>query len=150
MAALNQDRVTPQAGNSFDELELDVADETMIFKGSLVCAEAGKATPGREATGLVALGRAEQRRDTRANAETARSVIGGEKRIKIRRGTFGWANATGGDEITAADVESDCFVLNDQTVAKTDGGGTRSKAGRVVAVEAATDTSPATVLVDMR
>ena len=46
------------------------------------------------------------------------------------------AQVTAADAITLADIGKDCFIVDDQTVAKTDGAGTRSRAGRVFDVDA--------------
>ena len=40
------------------------------------------------------------------------------------------------DAITLADVGSDCYIVDDQTVAKTNGTNTRSVAGKVFDVDA--------------
>ena len=37
-----------------------------------------------------------------------------------------FANSASGDLITAAEVGSDCYIVDDQTVAKTNGSSTRS------------------------
>lgn len=55
--------------------------------------------------------------------------------VNVRRGTFRFANSSGADEITLADVGKDCFAADNQTVAKTDGGGARPKAGRIFDVD---------------
>ncbi len=52
--------------------------------------------------------------------------------VKARRGTFRWANSAAGDAITAADIGSDCYIVDDQTVAKTNGTNTRSVAGKIM------------------
>ena len=40
-------------------------------------------------------------------------------------------------EITAADIDASAYIVDDETVAKTDGGGTRSIAGTIKQVDAA-------------
>jgi hypothetical protein len=55
--------------------------------------------------------------------------------VRIQRGCFRFANSTAGDAITNADRYADCYIVDDQTVAKTDGTGTRSVAGKVVDVD---------------
>eukprot|EP00873_Tetraselmis_striata_P018481 jgi/Tetstr1/438745/TSEL_002941.t1 len=107
-----------------------VAAGVKILAGSLVVLEAGFARPGRTATGLIALGRAERTVD---NTEGA----AGEARIEIlRKRAFQFDNLDA-DPVGQADVGTTCFIVDDETVAKTDGTGTRSPAGRVVAVDAA-------------
>jgi hypothetical protein len=52
-------------------------------------------------------------------------------------GWFRFANSAAGDLITIADLGTDCYVVDNQTVAKTSGGATRSIAGKVRDIEAA-------------
>ena len=42
---------------------------------------------------------------------------------------------TGADLITQANVGSDCYIVDNQTVAATSGTGTRSRAGKVYAID---------------
>lgn len=127
MSALTQDRNTPRREG--DLIEPPMAAETTIFAGALVCLNAaGYAVPGSTAIGLVAVGRAEER------------VVNGDGNgaagIRVRHGVFRWNNSAGGDEITIADVGHVCYVVDDQTVARTSGSATRSKAGIVADVDA--------------
>lgn len=55
--------------------------------------------------------------------------------VKVRRGCF--ALKQGNDPVTLADVGKTCYLVDDQTVAKTDGAGTRSAAGIVRDVDSA-------------
>lgn len=107
--------------------EIGVKANTKVFAGSLVVQDAGFAAPGRTATTLVALGRAEDTVDNTGGAD-------GALRVKIRRGVHGFKNLAG-DPVVAADVGKDCFVVDDETVAKTSGGNTRSIAGKVFQIE---------------
>lgn len=102
----------------------------MIYAGSLVCLGAdGFAVPGTTALGLTPLGRAERRVDN-SDGES------GAVRVRYRRGCFRWDNSPAADEITAAEIGNACYVVDDQTVAKSDGGGTRSHAGIIADVDA--------------
>ena len=122
MASLTSDRNTPErTGESF---AFPAKANTTIFRGSLVALEAGYVVPGHTATGLVAVGRAEQVVEDQF----------GVAQVVARRGVFRFGNLSG-DAVTQAEVGADCYIVDDQTVAKTDGGGTRSRAGKVVAVE---------------
>lgn len=126
MAALAADRNTPEREGSIRVF--DVAASTRIFIGALVVLNAGNAAPGSTATGLVAVGRAEEPVDNSAGAA-------GDKQVKVRSGTFRFNNSAAGDAIAAADIGSTCYVVDDQKVAKTDGTGTRSAAGTVFDVD---------------
>lgn len=121
MTALTANRDTPARTGALGSLA--VAAATNIFAGSIVCkAASGFATKGATALNLVALGRATRHIDNSAGAD-------GDAIVTYEPGCFALANAAGADEITAADIGSDCYIVDDQTVAKTNGGGTRSRAG---------------------
>lgn len=110
---------------------LPVAAGVKLYKGAIVAMNAaGYAVPGATATTLVAAGRSEDEIDNSSGAA-------GDKKVNIRRGIFLYANSGGGDAITIADRYKQCYLVDDQTVAKTDGTGTRSRAGMVVNVEPA-------------
>lgn len=104
-----------------------VAAATTIFQGSLVALNAGYAAPGATATGRIAVGRAE---------ETVTAVVAGDAQVRVKRGTFKFANSSAGDLIGQADVGADCYIVDDQTVAKTNGTNTRSRAGKILGVDA--------------
>ncbi|MBP0483947.1 hypothetical protein [Sagittula salina] len=128
MSALTQDRNTPRAEG--DVRRGTVAAAVKIFAGAyLMRNSAGHLVPGQTATGLVGVGRAEEQVDNSGGAA-------GEKTCTYRPGVFRYANSAGGDEITAADIGAKAFAVDDQTVAKTDGTGTRSPAGVVDDVDA--------------
>jgi len=97
----------------------DLAAGAKINRGALVVLDGGLAKPGHTGAGLVTVGHAEESADQTAGAT----------QVRVRKGNFLYANSTGADEITAADIDQDCYLVDDETVAKTDGGGTRSKAG---------------------
>lgn len=125
MTALSAPRNTPQRVGEI--LAFPVAAATTIHQGSLVVLDAGYAAPGSTATGLIAVGRAEG---------SATAVSAGDAQVEVRRGTFKFANSGAGDAIAQADVGADCYIVDDQTVAKTNGTNTRSRAGKVAAVDA--------------
>lgn len=126
MAALAKDRNTDQRAG--DDFNAPVAAAVKIFIGSIVALNAaGDATPGAAAAGLTAVGRAQETVDNIAG-------IAGDKTIEIRTGVFLFANSAAGDLIDRTDIGDDCYIVDDQTVAKTDLDGARSKAGTVVDV----------------
>jgi hypothetical protein len=126
MSALTQARNTPQRLGEVSGFP--VKGGATVYLGALVVLAAGFAAAGSVATGLVAIGRAEETVDNAAGND-------GDLTVQVRRGVFKFANSAAGDAIAQADVGADCYVVDDQTVAKTDGTGTRSRAGHVVAVE---------------
>jgi hypothetical protein len=123
MAALAKDRNTARAQG--DDRQGGVAASTLIYAGAMVMRNAaGYLIEGQTATALVGAGRAEARADNSAGANGAINVV-------YRPGTYQYANSAAADEITAAEIGSLCYVVDDQTVAKTDGTSTRSPAGIV-------------------
>ena len=61
--------------------------------------------------------------------------IAGAALVAVERGIFRWSNSAAADEITTVSIGDACFIVDDQTVAKTSNGGTRSAAGLVVDVD---------------
>jgi hypothetical protein len=56
--------------------------------------------------------------------------------VDVSREITPFANSTAGDLITKADIGDDCYVVDDQTVAKTSNSGARPRAGKVFDVDA--------------
>lgn len=104
-----------------------VKANTKIFQGTLVVSDAGFAAPGRTALNLLVIGRAESTVDNTGGAAGAVSV-------QVRRGTFKFDN-DGADLVAQANFFADGFITDDQTVCKTNGGGTKSRAGRILGVD---------------
>lgn len=103
-----------------------VKGATTILQGALVVTENGLAVPGKVAANLTILGVSEKTvKNTGAD---------GAEKVPFRRGTFGFANHSA-DAITAGDINKTAYVVDDQTVAKTDGAGTRSAAGKIMHIE---------------
>lgn len=125
MTALSQARPVVQIEGR--QSNPPVKGATTIHQGGLVVMDAGLAVPGRTATGLIAVGIAQQ--------TVVNSGADGAKKVPVERGTFKFANL-GADAVTAADIQKDCYIVDDQTVAKTSGSNTRSIAGKVIEVEA--------------
>lgn len=127
MAALTTERNTKQR---LGETRVEpLAASVKVFAGSIVMRNAaGYLTKGATATGGIAVGRAEATVDNSGGAA-------GAQVLEYRRGIFAYANSGGGDLIAQADVGNLCYLVDDQTVAKTDGGGTRSRAGIVDGIE---------------
>lgn len=103
-----------------------------ILAGTLVAlTAAGYAQGGATATTLKSVGMAEVTADNTAGAS-------GDIKVQVRRHDwFRFANSAAGDLITIADIGSNCYIVDNQTVAKTDGTATRSIAGKVRDVEPA-------------
>jgi hypothetical protein len=111
------------------ERVLPVAAGVRIFQGALVVQAAGLARPGRVAATDTAVGVAMTEANNIGGADSAISV-------QVRRGVWPFRNSTAGDLITRADIGANCFIADDDLVAKTNGTNTRSIAGRVYDVDA--------------
>ncbi|UAW08048.1 hypothetical protein [Myxococcus phage Mx4 ts27htf-1hrm-1] len=118
--------LTQQVGDTapLQYFDLPIKAATTIYGGSLVVADAGYAAPGRTATGLIAVGRAEE---TVANPGAA-----GATRIRVRRGAFAFNNSASADAIAQANFGATVYIVDDNTVALTNGTNTRSAAGKFV------------------
>jgi hypothetical protein len=129
MAALAADRDTPSRdGRTYN---YPLAAAKLIYEGSLcVLDSSGNAAPGSTATGLVCIGRARGNYD---NSAGSAGDISGE----FEQGVFQWGNSASTDAITKAEIGDQCYIVDDQTVAKTSATSTRSVAGIVVDVDSA-------------
>jgi len=125
--ALNADKSFSERDG--DYVALEVKEGETIFSGSLVCLKNGLAIAAKTATNLTAVGVAVEHIDASDSGQF----------VNVKKGIFLFMNSSGNDEITAADIGKDCYVVDDETVAKTDGdtggGATRSVAGKVFDVE---------------
>lgn len=125
--ALAKDRNTPRSLG--DTRRFGVSADAVIFAGALVVLSGGFAEPGSTALNLVAAGRAEEAVDNTGGAD-------GDVTVNVRRGIFQWKNSAAADAIAADDIGKTAYIVDDETVALTDGGGTRSAAGTIHDVDA--------------
>lgn len=103
----------------------------VIDPGEIVVVDAtGHAIAAATATGLIPLGKYEglEALDNTGGANAA-------FRVPVRPGPYLLANSAGADEVLITDIGKDCFFVNSGQVAKTDGGATRSTAGKVLDVK---------------
>lgn len=126
---LTRNRNTPQRrGQGYG---YPVAAATHIFAGGIVVqSAAGFAEPASVADDIVALGVAQAEVDNSAGAN-------GDLTVTVERGVFQFANSASTDEITQADIGAVCYLVDDETVAKTSDTNARSAAGIVDHVDAA-------------
>ena len=59
----------------------------------------------------------------------------GEVRVTVRRGWHSFNNSAGADEVTRMHLGQTAYIVDDETVALTDGTATRSAAGEIVDVD---------------
>lgn len=127
MAALTTDRAT--AERQGDEYSYDVAASVICRAGGIAVLDAsGNVKPGVTGTGLMCPGIFPEKVDNSAGAAAA-------VKAKIRPGVFRFGNSASTDLITKAEIGDVCYIVDDQTVAKTNGTSTRSAAGTIVAVD---------------
>lgn len=104
-----------------------------FYKGALVAVNSGSyAIPGAtatDATVMMGIGRCENYVDNSAGSN-------GDLSVTAMSGVFSYNNSSSADEITRASIGQDCYIVDDQTVAKTSGaGGHRAVAGKVFDVD---------------
>jgi hypothetical protein len=129
MTALSGDR---QIRRKMDECRFNfpVKGGAVIFSGALVVMDGAVAAPARTAVGLRTVGVAVDRVD-------ATGLTDGQVSVEVERDmVFCFANSAGADTLTRADINSTAYIVDDQTVAKTNGSSTRSAAGCVRDVDA--------------
>ena len=135
MAALTTSKKNPQ----FDDpspivksLSLPMKANTKALAGGLAAIDsAGNAMPATPTAGgtVRVIGVFQEEVDNSTG-------LAGAKRVATRRGAFSFKNSTAGDAITAAEVGALVFAVDDQTVAKTDGGaGARKVAGACLGLD---------------
>jgi hypothetical protein len=124
--ALTKDRNTPSRSGQQYNYPLS---NVKVYAGSIGCINAsGYLTKGAAATGLKCVGRISEQVDNSAGSA-------GDLRADVENGIFRWANSADADAIALADVGNVCFIVDDQTVAKTSGSSTRSPAGIIEDVD---------------
>lgn len=126
--ALSQDRQTRKRIG--DRRAAPVAAATKIYLGALVALNAaGDLVPGSVATTLKSPGVAVAQVDNTGGAAGAVTA-------EYEKGIFQFKNSAAGDAITRADIGANCYIVDDETVAKTNGTNTRSVAGVIEDVDA--------------
>lgn len=128
MAATAADRLTQT--RSGEILSLPVAAATKIPAGVMVQNDAtGWAVNGSATIANRTMGVSVAQADNSAGAN-------GDIKVDVRRRIVAiFGNSAAGDLIAAADIGNNCYVVDNQTVAKTDNAGARPVAGKIVDVD---------------
>jgi len=127
MTIVNREQYGANTVPSF--LVVPVKANAVIDQGNLVCLDStGYAILATEATNLLPVGRAEESVD-------ATGLSSGAITIKCRLGAFKFKNSAAGDTIGVTELLKNVYVVNGETMAKTDNSGARSVGGKVLAVE---------------
>ncbi|MCC7097275.1 MAG: hypothetical protein IT472_08860 [Thermomonas sp.] len=127
MVALAGARNTPEVIGPIRNFPIAAA--TTIYAGALVQLNAaGFLVPASATAANIAVGRADE---TVVNAGEA-----GAASVDVRRGIFRFANSAAGDLIARSEIGKTVYVVDDQTVAKTNNAGARPAAGICFDVDA--------------
>lgn len=130
MTALAAERETLKygAGPVPEMLSLPMKGSTTIYKGAIVAmTSAGYALPGAATATNITMGIASE---TKTN-----SGADGAAEIQVRCGVFAFENSASSDLIATTEIGKTCYVVDDNTVAKTDNSAARPAAGKVVKIE---------------
>lgn len=117
-------------------VEYGVKDNTVGLKGTIVVLDGGYLKMGVTGTGLVCVGASLSDWDNTGTGHADGAILAG-----VEQGILPWNIGSAGDALTQADAGSIVYIIDNQTVGKTDGSGTRSPAG-VLAWVAANGTDP--------
>lgn len=121
MTAATASRNTPTRNG--DLIPLIVATGGQVFQGCMGAVNStGKGVAAITATNITVVGVVD--RDAGPNEQ-----------FNARRVVAPFNNSTSTDEITNADIGKDCYCVDDNTVAKTNGTNTRVRAGKVFLVD---------------
>jgi hypothetical protein len=142
MAALAAFRDTPSLTEVRPLRSYPVKAGAKIFAGSLVALNAGFAAPMAVATGRIAVGKAIGPAPGTGGSLAGSTVDNtsgndGDQTVLVEEGVHRWGNSASGDLIAQANVGAQCFGVDDQTVALTNGSSSRSVAGLIIKVDTA-------------
>lgn len=127
MGALTKARSTPQRDGVEDVYGVKAG--ATVHAGSIVCLDGdGWAVPATVTAGLTVAGRAEQ-----SVANTATGAADGDLTVRVRRGTFRWANSAT-SACARANIGDLASAEDDQTV-RHGSGGNRPTVGRITQVD---------------
>jgi hypothetical protein len=126
MAALTTDHNTPR--RLAERYSDPVGPGQIIYAGAIVVLNGGDAEPGSTALALIARGVSAARADNTGGAAGAIRVtsLGGPQAYRLDND----------GSIARANIGANCYIVDDHTVALTDGTGTRSVCGLIVDVDA--------------
>lgn len=128
MAATTGPRSTPAALG--DHRVVPLPANGKVNQGAMVqIAATGYGVAASATAANITIGRAEETVDNTGGAN-------GDKSVKTRRGIFRYANSAAGDLIGRTEIGKTVYVVDDQTVAKTNNAGARPAAGICFDVDA--------------
>lgn len=111
-----------------DQIGVGLLANAKVYAGAIaVLTSAGVARSAYTATGLKCIGYFEDGYDNTGGADNAVFA-------SVKKDVLLCVNSISTDALTTSDINAVCYLVDDQTVAKTNGTNTRSAAGRVVDV----------------
>ena len=129
MAALTAPRATPEKLSPRTR-NVPLLANAKVYQGGMVqIAASGFAVAAVATAANVTIGIAKDTVDNSGGANGAATV-------DVDRGVFRFANSASGDLITRSEIGKTVYVVDDQTVAKTDNSGARPAAGTCYDVDA--------------
>lgn len=136
MAALTGPRNTKERGQYYRSEEQFAKTNVVFYQGQMVAVDAtGYIAPAVTSTALKRVCRVNLTGIGLLRSLDMTGLASGSKKVKIEFGEFLWNNSASADQITQADVGNQCYVVDDNTVAKTSGSSTRSVAGTIMEVD---------------
>lgn len=129
MTATTTSRNTPRRTGE-GHRSYPMAAAASALAGTIAVLDAGNAKMGATATGLVAVGVFSHGVDNSAGGA-------GDESATVERGIYRFANSAAADEIALDDIGKKAYIVDNQTVALTDGTATRSVAGIIDDVDSA-------------
>lgn len=126
--ALSTARNTPRRENKL--ASYPVAAAATLYAGGMVSllTTGGWAVPAGTADSGLAVGVAIE--------SVSGDGTNGLNLVTVERDCFRFLNSSAGDAITHADIGNACYIVDDETVAKTDDSGARAIAGLIADVDA--------------
>jgi len=139
--ALTKPRKIVAMAQANGRFPVPVAAGVAVIQSGLVILAAGKARPGREGQGADNAAKAVDAATYVAVGVATETVTGGAADGDVtvvvdRTYPYAFKNSAGGDLITAADIGRAAYIVDDETVAKTNPNSTRAKAGAIEDVTA--------------
>ncbi|CAN5361264.1 hypothetical protein BH09PSE4_BH09PSE4_17120 [soil metagenome] len=136
--ALTSGKKTVQ-GTGRGLLNLGVATAVAVLQGGIAMLSSGYVRPGRVGQGGNDLLKMADAAISRVPGVAQASVTGGATdgaiAVDVQDGDWLAKNSTGVDAITVANIGHYCFVVDDETVARTSASRTRPRAGVVIGVD---------------
>lgn len=107
---------------------------TTIYDGALVALSGGYLIPFTTGAGLTAIGRAAIQ-----TGQPMVAVNNGDNTVRVEQGVFPYLMGASTDALAVTDVGRTVYGSDDQTINRTDGGGTRGAVGKLVGIKSTTE-----------